>query len=208
MYKEETIKEAKRRMHPYACEGFLEGAGNEQADVLFVGEAPGRTEIVTGKPFSGQSAESFQTYLQSIQLTREEIFVTSVVRSRPYKTDLKSQQKPIEERGNRTPIKKEINAHAILLDETIDHINPKVIVTLGRIALERIVGSSFKVNEQHGKPFCSKILRYSKEGVYERSNNWFIIFPTYHPSSVFYRQHLKETIAADMQGLKQLLTVD
>ncbi len=185
MLKKELIRDAQRGMQPFPCEGFLHGEGNEKARVLFVGEAPGRTELVTGTPFSGRSEQSFEAYLQLIGLSREEIYVTSTVRSRPYKTDRKSKNKPIQERGNRTPTKREIAAHAVLLDETIASIQPEVIVTLGRIALERLAGSPFKVSEQHGKPFCTKLLSYGLEGTYIRDNR-AIIFPTYHPSSIFF----------------------
>ncbi|RQW20974.1 uracil-DNA glycosylase [Bacillus sp. C1-1] len=206
MLKSEVIQDAKRRMQPFPCEGFLHGEGNERARVLFVGEAPGRTEIVTGKPFSGQSEKSFEAYLQLIGLSREDIYVTSTVRSRPYKTDSKSINKPVQERGNRTPSKREIAAHAVLLDETIASIQPEIIVTLGRIALERLAGSQFKVSVQHGKPFCTKLRSYGSEGTYTRKN-WSIVFPTYHPSAIFYRPAIKETILADMKELKQLLTI-
>lgn len=197
----------KKRIAPYPCEGFLLGGGNEEADILFVGEAPGRDELQTHRPFTGRAGANLTGFLKEAGLNREDIYITSVVRSRPYKHDVKSSKKPIEERGNRTPTQKEIVAHAPLLDEMIKQLDPKLIVTLGAIALKRLVGPSLNLQDVHGKPFCTRLLQLPslESSKLVRGERQQHVFPTFHPASVFYNPTLATEITNDMRQLRSVL---
>ncbi|WP_059103937.1 uracil-DNA glycosylase [Shouchella shacheensis] len=210
MISSKLMVEVKKRMEPYPCEGFLLGGGDEKASVLFVGEAPGRDEVMTGKPFTGKAGQILDTYFHRLNLQRDDVYISSTVRSRPYKTDKKSAQKPIEKRGNRKPTQAEIIAHAPLLDAQIEAIAPKVIVTLGGVALHRLVGPDAKISIIHGRPFCTQIrmLKHWDDKRLSRGEQWHIVFPTFHPASVFYNPSLKQEIAGDMQQLRKLLQVE
>lgn len=191
MINAELIKHCQERLKPYPCEGFLLGGGNRNADLLFVGEAPGRDELTTQKPFTGKAGASLNRYLSELELTRDDIYVTSTVRSRPYKHDEKSKLKPVEQRGNRTPTQKEVLAHAPLLDETIAIIKPKVIVVLGAIALKRLTGNELSLKKVHGQAFCTQLLRLpSLEATrLERVGEKHVLFPTFHPAAIFIIHH-------------------
>lgn len=204
----ELVKCCVERLKSYPCEGFLLGGGNSKADLLFVGEAPGRDELTTQKPFTGKAGASLNEYLSELALTRDDIYVTSTVRSRPYKHDDKSKLKPIKQRANRTPTQKEVLAHAPLLDETIAIMKPKVIVTLGAIALKRLTGNELSLKNVHGQAFCTQLLKLPslQANRLERIGEKHVLFPTFHPAAVFYNPSLKRVIRMDMLALKELLT--
>lgn len=128
------------------------GEGNLDADIMFVGEAPGRQEDETGRPFIGRAGKLLTELLKSIGLTREEVYITSIIKHRPPK--------------NRAPKTREIRACKHWLDLQLEIIRPKLIVPLGRFGMEyflpdeRIVGA-------HGKLFTQK--------------KWQV-FPVYHPA--------------------------
>ncbi len=136
--------------------------GNINPKVFFIAEAPGRQGADrTRKPFSGdKSGANFQIFLDSIQLKREEIFITNTVLCSPRS----------DTGANRKPSKKEIRNCAEYLEKTINLINPKIIVTLGSVALEAL-----KTIEYHQitlKSDAAQIFRWNER----------ILIPLYHPS--------------------------
>ena len=107
---------------------------------MLLGEAPGETEIHNGIPFSGRAGKQLMV-LERIHVTREEVYITSAVRSRPYKwREKKNEMVKSYKKYNRTPNQGEIVAHAPLLDYELEKIHPKLIVTLGNIGLQRLTG--------------------------------------------------------------------
>ena len=132
---------------------------------MIVGEAPGRTEIENFIPFSGQAGKELMASLALVGLTREEVYITSAVRSRPY-----SIKERINKRSgahevvhpNRTPTK-EVLLHAPLLDYEIQKVDPPLIATVGNIGLQRLLGNRYSITNVHGQPIRSAIQQLNAE---------------------------------------------
>ncbi|WP_269148248.1 uracil-DNA glycosylase family protein [Planococcus antarcticus] len=107
---------------------------------------------------------------------------------------------------NRAPTKKEIIAHAPILDTEIQDIQPPLIVTLGNVGLQRLIGAKAKVTELHGVLMETPILYWDEErGSFKKTAEVYYIFPTFHPASVFYNPSVRTMKDADWQKLKGLL---
>ena len=146
-------------MKGQAVQGFVRSYGNPDPKLLLVGEAPGENEIETGVPFIGRAGTELMKSLESVGLTRDDVYMTSSVRSRPYKWGTKKERDGtiVKRTYNRAPKPSEILAHAPLLDYEIQHLNPLLIVTLGTIGLQRLLGKSAKVTELHGQKISRPI---------------------------------------------------
>lgn len=155
------------------AQNLVFGEGNPNAEVLFIGEAPGRQEDETGQPFIGQAGKFLTKLIESIGLRREDVYITSVLRYRPPK--------------NRDPKPFEIAATQPFLDAQIKIINPKIIVTLGRYSLAKFLPQA-KIAQVHGQP--QKIDWQGLE---------LIIIPMYHPAAVLYRRNLQSTLEEDFK---------
>ncbi|MDM5461726.1 MULTISPECIES: uracil-DNA glycosylase [Bacillus cereus group] len=206
-YPDHLVKQVRERSATYQLEGFLSGQGPRNPKLMLVGEAPGETEIHNGIPFSGRAGKHLMEFLERIHVTREEVYITSAVRSRPYKWREKRERNGeiIQKRYNRTPNQGEILAHAPLLDYELELIQPPVIVTLGNIALQRLVGKNNKITDVHGE-----LLKQPVQQLKDSSGTEFIwtekeydIFPTFHPASIFYNRSLLELIYEDLEKLKR-----
>ena len=152
-YPKELVEEVRKRSEGMKLEGINSGSGPKHPLLMLVGEAPGRNEIVNNIPFSGDAGKELNKSLEQIGLTRDEVYITSAVRSRPYaikKTFSKRENKEVTKYPNRKPTKKEILAHGPFLDYEIDYAQPKLIVALGSTGLERLLGSGHKISEEHG----------------------------------------------------------
>ncbi len=141
------------------------GVGNPDAQIMFIGEAPGHDEDEQGVPFVGRSGKLLTKLLEESGLSRDEVYITNVVKCRPHE--------------NRAPTVKELNIckNAHLLDE-IKIINPKVICTLGSTATKALLGAKSRIAKERGNV-------HQWEG--------FVIIPTYHPAYVL-RNPSKESI--------------
>ncbi|MFE6136853.1 uracil-DNA glycosylase [Bacillus sp. NPDC057893] len=206
-YPEHLVKQVRERSATYQLEGFLSGQGPRSPKLMLVGEAPGETEIHNGIPFSGKAGKHLMEFLERIHVTREEVYITSAVRSRPYKWREKRERNGeiIQKKYNRTPNQGEILAHAPLLDYELEFIQQSVIVTLGNIALQRLVGKNNKITDVHGE-----LLKQPVQRLKDSSGTEFIwtekeynIFPTFHPASIFYNRSLLELIYEDLEKLKR-----
>ena len=155
------------------------GAGSEDPKVLFIGEAPGKNEDLTGLPFVGAAGKVLSELMESIGLKREDVYITSVIQYRPPK--------------NRDPKPAEIALFEPYLNEQLNILNPKVIVTLGRFSLGKFIPNA-KVADIHGKP---------QKAIWRNKN--LIIIPLYHPAAVIYRQSLKEILKQDFQTIKKFI---
>ncbi len=162
------------------------GEGNHFAKIVFIGEAPGKNEAETGRPFCGRSGKLLDEFLKSINIPRESVYITNIVKDRPPK--------------NRDPLPEEIEIYAPFLDRQIEIIKPKVVVTLGRFSmqyimnrygLEKELGS---ISDLHGKVFETKIAGEKVK-----------VVPLYHPAVAIYNQHSKETLMEDFQVLKTFI---
>ncbi|MCD6372539.1 MAG: uracil-DNA glycosylase [Thermococcus sp.] len=160
------------------------GSGSYDAQVMFIGEAPGYWEDQKGLPFVGRAGKLLDELLSEIGLSREEVYITNIVKCRPPE--------------NRDPTEEEIKACAPYLDRQIDIIRPRVIVPLGRHSmgyiLEKFGFKAEPISKIHGKTFEAHTL-FGK----------IIIMPMYHPAAALYRPPLKEELRADFRRLKGLL---
>lgn len=197
------------RMGDRPVEGFVYGEGPRHPKMMLVGEAPGEFELVDGIPFIGRAGKELMQSLDSIGLTREDVYITSAVRSRPYRWGEKRERNGTmtKRKYNRPPTKKEIWAHAPILDYEIDVLQPKLIVTLGNVGLQRLIGPEAKVTQLHGQTL-TKPIQYIRE-LSDESYHWtesaYTIIPTFHPASVFYRPSHRPSIEADWQAIGHYL---
>ncbi|KHE70065.1 uracil-DNA glycosylase [Halobacillus sp. BBL2006] len=208
-FPDHLIEEAKIRMEPHDVEGFVLGQGDTNGEVMLVGEAPGENEAVEGRPFIGRAGKELDKQLTILGLAREDIYITSVVRSRPYKW-VKTNKKDSggKRKANRKPNQKEINAHAPLLDYQIETMNPKIIITLGGVAFERVTGRKDKISEIIGQVLEMPVMKVKdiEAGVYEPSDQVYQVIPLYHPAAVFYNPKIKQTIDQSLDQVKRYLS--
>src|SRR3989344_6235977 len=159
------------------------GEGSHNAKIMFIGEAPGRNEAETGRPFCGAAGKVLDELLQSIGIDRKEVYVTNIVKDRP----------PM----NRDPLPNEIEFYASFLDRQIEIIKPEVIATLGRFSMAYIMnnfglGAELKtITQIHGKVFTVPT-----------SYGEIKIIPLYHPAVAVYGTN-KEILKKDFAVLKE-----
>jgi len=144
--------------------------------ILFIGEAPGKNEDLQGRPFVGSAGKLLDELLKTIDLKRDDVYVTNVVKYRPPK--------------NRDPKEEEKEACRVWLNSELLFIKPKVIVTLGRHALNKFVPEA-KISADHGKVF--------------KHPTGIPVFAMYHPAAALYNPNLKETLVKDFKKLKDFL---
>jgi len=162
------------------------GAGNCNAHIMIVGEAPGKNEALSGKPFCGRTGNILDELLESISLDRESVYITNIVKDRPQK--------------NRDPTEEEIAWYAPYLDRQIEIIVPHVIVTLGRFSMKYLferygVQADIKeISNLHGSVHTATI-----------NNREVKIVALYHPAASIYNQKLKTVLREDFQILKQFI---
>ncbi|MBE1555124.1 uracil-DNA glycosylase [Sporosarcina limicola] len=199
----------KKRIEGFPVEGFVYGEGPKVPELMLIGEAPGEFELVDGIPFIGRAGKELMKSLATIGLTREDVYITSTVRSRPYRWGTKKERDgtQIERKYNRPPTQKEILAHAPLLDYELANVKPKLIVTLGNIGLQRLLGKEAKVTELHGQ-LLERPIQYLNE-LEDATLNWtaenYKIVPTFHPASIFYRPSHRPSLEADWLEIGRVL---
>lgn len=152
------------------------GEGPTDAEIMFVGEAPGESEDLQGRPFVGAAGRLLNELLASINLRREEVVITNVVKCRPP--------------GNRPPRADEMEACSKFLSRQMAMVNPKFVCTLGDFALRRLVGKELSIAKVHGE---------------KRSRHGRIFVPMYHPAAALYMFRLRETMMKDFRRLAELL---
>jgi DNA polymerase len=163
------------------------GEGKRNPYIMLIGEAPGQKEEELGKPFVGAAGKNLDEFLEVLEIKREDIYITNVVKIRPFKVNPSTGRK-----SNRTPTKGEVKSSVGVLFQQIDEINPSIVVTLGNTPLRAIeVKDDIKIGDFHGKPI-------KKEG--------YTLFPLYHPASIIYNRKLYDTYIEDLHKLKKLLS--
>lgn len=208
-YPDKLVNLVAERSKDFQLEGFVAGQGPLQPKLMLVGEAPGRNEIVNHIPFSGAAGKELIQAMASIGLTRDNTYITSAVRSRPYKIVERVNKRTQEIEivyPNRTPNKKEVLAHAPILDYELAAVQPKIIATLGNIGLQRLLGPKWQISERHGEVYRGPVLELSAEqNNYRISEKEYTIVPLFHPAAIFYNRSLSEKILADWLTLGKLL---
>lgn len=157
----------------------VRGVGPASAELMLVGEAPGAEEDRRGEPFVGRSGQLLDRLLEANGIDRRRVFITNIVACRPP--------------GNRNPKSKEIRAHAPWLEEQLRLVEPKVLVTLGRVALGYFLPGA-KVTEVRGTP-----------QTIERNGRSITLLPLLHPSAILRRRELLPAMEADVAKIPALL---
>lgn len=152
------------------------GTGNENADVLFVGEAPGEKEDLSGIPFVGAAGKLLDKFLYAVDIDRERVYIANILKCRPPK--------------NRDPLPEEEEACLPFLREQVKIMQPKIIICLGRISAMKLIKPDFKITKEHGQWF--------KKGNY-------LMTAVYHPAALLRDPRKKEDMLIDMQNIKAKL---
>ncbi len=176
---------------PLCCERILSGSkpvigeGSVMSEIMFIGEAPGKKEALTGRPFCGSAGRVLDELLSYINISRDDVYITNIVKDRP--------------ENNRDPSPEEIVMYAPFLDRQIEIIQPRIIVTLGRFSMDYILKrfcneiSIPSIGEAHGRKYITKL-----------SYGEVVIVPLYHPAASIYNQKLKKTLLRDIKILKKM----
>jgi len=146
------------------------GVGNPNADLMFIGEAPGRDEDLKGEPFVGRAGHLLTDIIKAMKLTRDDVYIANVVKCRPPE--------------NRNPEPEELDACRQYIRRQVEIIQPKVIVTLGKFALQSLTEKSYGITATRGQ-----WLEY----------NGVKVMPTYHPAYLLRTPSAKKDVWADMK---------
>lgn len=152
------------------------GVGNENARLMFVGEAPGEKEDLSGIPFVGAAGKLLDKYLEAVDIPREDVYIANILKCRPPK--------------NRDPLPAEQDACIGYLREQVKLIRPEIIVCLGRIAAMRLIKPDYKITQEHGQ--------FVKKGD-------FTMTAVFHPAALLRDPRRKEDMFADMKKIKAFL---
>lgn len=157
------------------CTNPVPGTGNPDSDIMFIGEAPGKQEDLEGQPFVGAAGKFLSEMLEGIKLTRDDVYITNIVKYRPPE--------------NRDPTPEEIKECLPFLVRQIKIIQPKLIVFLGRHAMN-VFFPNFRISQVHGKPVRMKNQVY---------------MPLFHPAAALYNGSMRETLISDFNKIPQIL---
>jgi len=156
------------------------GSGNADADLMFIGEAPGAEEDRQGLPFVGRAGQLLTQLLGEVGLRREDVFIANILKSRPP--------------GNRDPQPEEIEACWPYLERQIQLIEPRVIATLGNFATKKITGSQTGITRVSGTP-----------QVHELGGRTVFVLPLFHPAAALRTPSVLETLREHFEQIPQLL---
>lgn len=156
------------------------GEGNPDAEIMFIGEAPGFHENEERRPFVGQAGKLLRKTLAANGWKEDEVYITNIVKYRPPE--------------NRDPTPDEIEFFRPFLDKQIEIIDPKIIVTLGRYSMYKFLGPTASISKIHGQP---------------RTIDWqskrYIIFPMFHPAAALRAGDVMNAFLADFKKLRDLV---
>ena len=152
------------------------GTGDRSADLLFVGEAPGEQEDLSGTPFVGRAGQLLDKFLLAVDIPREKVYIANILKCRPPQ--------------NRDPLPAEEDACIGFLREQVKLLRPKVIVCLGRVSAMRLIKPDFRITKEHGEWF--------KKGDYYMT-------AVYHPAYLLRDPRKKEDMLTDMKKIRQKL---
>ncbi len=160
---------------------FVMGNGNPNADTVFIGEAPGKNEDLKGLPFVGAAGKFLNEMLQAVDMSREDVYITNIVKYRPP--------------NNRDPLPEEKKAFWPYLLRQIEIINPSIIVTLGRHSMEYFL-PGLKISNVHGDP---KHMSFGDKKL--------VIVPLFHPAAALYNGGMRQTLIDDFKKLPKIIEI-
>jgi DNA polymerase len=162
------------------------GAGNPDADIVFIGEAPGKQEDAQGLPFFGAAGKLLDELLASVSLRRDDVYITNIVKYRPP--------------NNRDPLPEEKKVFLPYLHKQLQIIRPSLVVTLGRHSMESFLPNQ-RISQIHGQPKRIKVSVSAEEKTIQ-----LVILPLYHPAAALYNGGLRKTLLEDFSRVPEILT--
>jgi len=162
------------------CSQVVPGEGSAEAEIMFIGEGPGRDEDIQGRPFVGAAGKFLNEMLTNINLRRENVYIANVVKCRPPQ--------------NRDPLPEEIETCWSWLLEQIRTIQPKLIVTLGRHSMGRFL-PGMKISEIHGKAMRREMPEIGKQ----------VFCTLYHPAAALYNGSMRDVLINDFKKIPKIL---
>ena len=168
---------------------LVPGDGNPNADIVFIGEAPGKNEDEQGIPFVGAAGKFLNEMLAGIGMERQDIYITNIVKYRPP--------------NNRDPLPEEKKAFWPYLVRQLEIIQPKVVVTLGRHSMEYFLPGQ-KISQIHGQP---KRIRMAHLENHDGTANELVIviLPLYHPAAALYNGGMRQTLIDDFNTMPAII---
>ena len=163
------------------AKNLVMGDGNENAEIVLIGEAPGKNEDETGLPFVGAAGKFLNEMLESVGMIRSDVYITNIVKYRPP--------------NNRDPSPEEKQAFWPYLVRQLNVIQPQIVVTLGRHSMEYFLPDK-KISMIHGQP---------KRIVF--GNTKLIIVPLYHPAAALYNGSMRATLIEDFKKLPKIIDI-
>ncbi len=164
------------KLHKLGRKQIVFGVGNPDADLMFVGEAPGADEDIQGEPFVGRAGQLLTKIIEAIGLKREDVYIANVIKCRPPQ--------------NRNPEQDEVDQCEPFLFRQIDRIKPKVIVALGKFAAQSLLRTNDPITRLRGREF-----KYRDA----------ILMPTYHPAYLLRTPSAKREVWQDMKRVRDIL---
>jgi DNA polymerase len=165
------------KLHTLGRRQIVFGVGNPEADLMFVGEAPGADEDIQGEPFVGKAGQLLTKIIEAIGLKREDVYIANVIKCRPP--------------GNRNPEPDEVEQCEPFLFRQIDIVKPKVIVALGKFAAQCLLRTDAPITRIRGREF---------------SYRGAVLIPTFHPAYLLRNPSSKREVWEDMKRVRALLT--
>ena len=163
---------------------LVPGDGNPNADIVIIGEAPGKKEDLEGRPFVGAAGRFLNDMLAQAGMDRSDVFITNIVKYRPP--------------NNRDPKPAEKKAFWPYLLRQLEIIDPKVVITLGRHSMEYFIPEG-KISEIHGHALREKVKYHDG-----REHEWLIV-PLYHPAAALYNGGLRQTLIDDFLRVPEII---
>jgi uracil-DNA glycosylase len=167
------------KLHTLGRKQVVFGVGNPNADLMFVGEAPGADEDIQGEPFVGRAGQLLTKIIEAIELRREDVYIANVIKCRPP--------------GNRNPEPDEVEQCEPFLFRQIDVIKPKVIVALGKFAAQCLLKTDTPITRIRGREFSYRDA---------------VLIPTYHPAYLLRNPSAKRDVWEDMKRVRAILSQD
>ncbi|HVZ24346.1 MAG TPA: uracil-DNA glycosylase [Vicinamibacterales bacterium] len=164
------------KLHRLGRSQVVFGVGNPNADLMFVGEAPGADEDVRGEPFVGRAGQLLTKIIEAIDLRREDVYIANVIKCRPPQ--------------NRNPEPDEVEQCEPFLFRQIDVIKPKVIVALGKFAAQSLLRTTEPITRIRGREYAYRDA---------------ILMPTYHPAYLLRNPSAKRDVWEDMKRVRAIL---
>ncbi|QLG48826.1 uracil-DNA glycosylase [Natrinema halophilum] len=172
---------------------FVPGVGPLSADVMLVGEAPGKQEVNQGEPFVGQAGDQLDRALEEIGFDRTDLYITNLVKVRPPE--------------NRDPRVEEIEAWWPVLEAEIERVDPKVLVPLGSFATDELLETDETITDLHGRVFERDVSHTSdsSNGHGPRGHEGRTVVPAFHPAAALYDRSKVDAVKSDLETALELV---